>query len=130
MKLRVMKMIETSAQLKFFVDELQTEKFEMNDIDVNATKLQTENDFVSKNDFEKNISNEIQKITNEKLKTKIELQRYIDEINVRKKRLLLKRRFRETKTNEITEFFKKISVFIKTLNKIKKQKKILHHKYF
>ena len=121
-KSRVVKMIETSTQLKFSVNEFQIEEFEMN-IDVNATKSQNENDFVSKNDFEKNISNEMQKITNEKLKTKIELQRRFDEINVRKKRLLLKRRFHETKTNEIAEFFEKISVFIKTLNKIKKQKK-------
>ena len=90
-------------------------------IDVNTTKLQNENDFVSKNDFEKNISNEIQKITNEKLKTKIELQRRFDEINVRKKCLLLKRRFRKTKTNKITKFFEKILIFIKTLNKIKKK---------
>ena len=123
MKLRVMKMTETSRQLKFFVDEFQIKKFEMN-IDVNAIKSQNENDFVSKNNFEKNISNEMQKITNEKLKTKIKLQRRFNEINVRKKRLLLKRRFRETKTNEIAEFFEKISIFIKTLNKIKKQKKI------
>ena len=56
----------------------------------------------------------MQKITNEKIKIKIELQRCFDEINARKKRLLLKRRFRETKTNEIAKFFEKISVFIKT----------------
>ena len=71
-KLRVVKMIETLTQLKFSVDEFQTKKFKIN-IDVNATKSQNENDFVSKNDFEKNISNEMQKITNKKLKTKIEL---------------------------------------------------------
>ena len=47
-----------------------------------------------------------------------------------KKRLLLKRRFRFTKTNEIANFFKKISIFIKTLNKIKKRKKFFRHKYF
>ena len=122
MKSRVVKMIETLTQLKFSVDEFQTEEFEIN-IDVNATKSQNENDFVSKNDFEKNISNKMQKITNEKLKTKTELQRRFDEINARKKRLLLQRRFRETKTNEIAEFSERISVFIKTLNKIKKQKK-------
>ena len=82
-KSRVVKMIETSAQLKFFVDEFQTKKFEMN-IDVNATESQNENDFISKNNFEKNISNKIQKITNEKLKTKTELQRRFDKINVQK----------------------------------------------
>ena len=71
MKLRIVKMIKTLIQLKFSVDEFQTKKFEMN-IDVNTTKSQNKNDFVSKNDFKKNISNEIQKITNEKLKTKIE----------------------------------------------------------
>ena len=117
-----MKMIEILTQLKLFIDEFQAEKFKIN-IDVNATKSQNENDFASKNDFEKNISNEMQKITNEKLKTKIELQCRFDEINVRKKRLLLKCRFRETKTNEIAGIFEKISIFIKTLNQIKKQKK-------
>ena len=121
-KSRVVKIIETLTQLKFSVDKFQTKKFEMN-IDVNATKSQNKNDFISKNNFEKNISNKMQKITNEKLKIKIELQRRFDKINVRKKRLLLKRRFRKTKTNEIAEFFEKISIFIKTLNKIKKQKK-------
>ena len=71
-KSRVIKIIETLIQLKFSVNKFQTEKFEIN-IDINATKSQNENDFVSKNDFEKNISNEMQKITNEKLKTKVKL---------------------------------------------------------
>ena len=95
-------------------------------IDVNATKSQNKNDFVSKKNFEKKISNEMQKITNEKLKTKIKLQRCFDKINVQKKRLLLKRRFRKTKTNEIAKFFEKISIFIKTLNKIKKKNFIIN----
>ena len=54
-------------------------------IDVNATKSQNENDFVLKNHFVKNTRNEMQKITNKKLKTKTKLQRHFNEINVRKK---------------------------------------------
>ena len=45
-------------------------------------KLPNENDFVFKYNSVKNIQNKIKKITNEKLKTKIELYRRFDEINV------------------------------------------------
>ena len=50
-------------------------------IDVNATKSQNENNFVFKHNFVKNIQNEMQKITNKKLKTEIKLKRYFDKIN-------------------------------------------------
>ena len=73
------------------MNKFQTKKFEIN-IDMNATKSQNKNDFVFEHDFIKNIQNEMQKITNEKLKTKIKLQYLFDKINIR---------FCKTKINEI-----------------------------
>ena len=85
------------------------------DIDVNMNE---KNLFAKKHFFAKK-----QFFINEMLNVRKKLQRRLNEMKIRKTRVLLKRRFRKTETNETIDFSKIVSVVISAINKIKRQKK-------
>ena len=64
------------------------------------------------------------------LNVRKKLQRRLNKMKIRKTRVLLKRRFRKTKTNETIDFSKSIFVVIFAVNKTKRQKNFFDDQHF